>query len=350
MRRLINIAIHDLRLDLRGLTVLTEAATGYFVVTPLIAVMAGAERVLALTGDSRYGTHSEARELTESLAHVWGVEGRIDILPSRQDQRVARADIVTNTGFVRPLDAAFLHRLKATVVIPLMVEPWELRPEDLDLAECRRLEIPVLGTNEHCRELRIFEYIGPIALKLLYELGFEGFRSRVVVLGSGEFGDQVEAALRRAGAEVSRLIPVPHLDLREAERSLSEAEAVVVVEYHTHRMLMGPGGDIEPKALREINPDLAVAHICGGADRAALEAVGCRCWPKRFAPGGHMTVTTGYVGPRAIVDLHSGGLKVGECMARARLRGLRGAEAEAAALTETPLAQAFPEELQLEMV
>jgi hypothetical protein len=55
-----------------------------------------------------------------------------------------------------------------------------------------------------------------------------------------------------------------------------------------------------------------------------------------------MSVTTGYAGPRPLIDLNTGGLKVGESMARARLRGLERADAEAAALRETPLAQAFP--------
>jgi len=347
-RRLINDAIHAVKLDLSGLTVLTEAATGYFVFTPLIAALAGADLVLAFPRDSSYATRADVCEITESLASACGVADRVVLLPSLADSRVAQADIVTNSGFLRPLHADFLRRLKPTVAIPLMFETWEFRSEDLDLAECRRLGIPILGTNEHCPELRIFGYIGHIALKLLYELHFEVFRSRIAVLGSGDFGDTAEVTLRRAGAEVSRIIPVPHLDWHEAKRFLSEAEVVVVVEYHTRRMLLGPGGEIEVEALRAVNPDLAVAHICGGVDRAALEAAGFCCWPERFAASGYMSVATDYVGPRPLVDLQSGGLKVGECMARARMRGLTGAEAEAAALAETGLAQPFPKDLRVE--
>jgi hypothetical protein len=48
-------AIDRLELDLSGKVVLTEAATGAYIVTPVIAALAGAE-VYAFTKDTRYGT------------------------------------------------------------------------------------------------------------------------------------------------------------------------------------------------------------------------------------------------------------------------------------------------------
>ncbi len=53
--RLIDEAIERLGLQLSGLRVLTEAASGAFVVTPLIAARAGASRVHAVTTDSVHG-------------------------------------------------------------------------------------------------------------------------------------------------------------------------------------------------------------------------------------------------------------------------------------------------------
>jgi len=342
-RQLIERSIHTLGLDLRGLTVLTEAASGYYALTPFIAVLAGADRVLALTRDSRYATADEVCRFTEALQGQWGFAVPVEILRSRDDPRISEADVVTNCGFVRPLDAAFLQRLKSTAAIPLMWETWEFRPEDLDLPACRRLGIPVLGTNEHCPELEIFTYIGHVALKLLYEMGFEAFRSRVLVLGSGEFVGQVQSLLERAGAEVGRLSPGSwQLSDPQARRLWQSAEALVVVEYHTRRMLIGAGGEITPQQLSALNPHLAIAHICGGADRAGLDALGFPCHPAVFAPAGYMSVATDYVGPRPLIDLHAAGLTVGAHLARARLRGLSAAAAEAAVLAETPFAQAFP--------
>lgn len=341
--RLIRNAITTFALDLSGLVVLTEAATGYYILTPMIAALAGANHVYALTRDSRYGTAKVVGEKTMALADRWGIGDRIEIVSSREDERIGLADIVTNLGFVRPLNKAFLKRLKHTTVIPLMFETWEYRSEDVDLAECRRLNIPLLGTNEHHPNLRIFGYIGPVALKILFRLGIEVFRSSVVVIGSGEFAAETLKTLHATGAEVTLLSPQVKgaLNSGKACQAFRQADSVVVVEHHDRGMLIGSYGEIDTEELYALNPGLTVAHICGGVDRVALEAVGLRCYPEKLAPTGYMSVATDYVGPRPMIDLHTAGLKVGERLALTRAQGLPALEAEFTVLRETSLAQGF---------
>lgn len=342
-RRLIERAISDFSLNLQDHVVLTEAATGHYILTPMMAALAGAERVYALTRDSVYGTAEEVRGATISLAHEWGISDRIAVLFSREDDRIGQADIVTNLGFVRPLDGPFLRRLKSTAVIPLMFETWEYRHSDLDLVECRRLGIPVLGTNEHHPDLRIFEYVGLIALKLLFDIGIEIFRSHIIVIGSGEFAQQVITTLIAAKARVTPLFTGRKGNLRspKARRAFRDADAVVVVEHYNHRPLIGQGAEIGAEELSGLNPQLAITHICGGVDRDALNAVGLNCHPSRFAVPGYMSVTTDYLGPRPLIDLHTAGLKIGEELTRARAKGLSGQEAELFVLEKISLAQGF---------
>ena len=63
--RLMQQSIQKMKLDLRGMTVLTEAASGYFIVTPLIAALAGAQKVYAVVKDTGYGTVAELE------AYLW---------------------------------------------------------------------------------------------------------------------------------------------------------------------------------------------------------------------------------------------------------------------------------------
>jgi hypothetical protein len=341
--RLIHQAIETFGLDLSDLIVLTEAATGYYVLTPLIAALAGAGHVYALTRDSRYGSAAAVRECTLSLAAEWQVAGHLTVLSSRRDERVGWADVVTNLGFVRPLDRAFLARLKPTAAIPLMYETWEYRPEDLDLDACRQLGIPVLGTNERHKDLQFFRYVGLLALKLLSELEIEVFRSRVVVLGGGEFGDQVTAALQAVGAEVTQVCVEGRelfRDLR-TRQALTTCDAVVVAEHRSREMLIAPGGCVAAAQLRQFNPGICVAHIAGGVDPGSLEAAGIPYRPRRLASVGHMSVTTDYLGPRPLIDLHTAGLVVGQHLARARLGGALPDEAESLVLSTCRLAQGF---------
>jgi len=341
--RLIDEALKTFRLDLSEQTVLTEAATGFYMLTPLIAARAGSKPVYVFTRDSRFGRATDVMNATLSLAERWGLAGQIIPLTSRSDELIGTADIVTNLGFVRPLDAEFLTRLKSTAVIPLMWETWEYRPADLDLTACRQKGLAVLGTDEHAEELQTFGYIGHVALKLLYEAGVEVFRSRIVVFGSGEFARTTVSTLAAAGAEVDRMFC--HRDERTLsypdEAVLEHAEAVVIVEHHHDRLLLGTGGAVDTQWLAEQNPGLAVVHICGNADRPALREAGIRCMPQRFAAAGSMSVATDYVGPKPLIDLHTAGLRVGQLLSEARRSGLPAFKAECTVLKRCHFAQGF---------
>jgi hypothetical protein len=62
----------------------------------------------------------------------------------------------------------------------------------------------------------------------------------------------------------------------------------------------------------------------GDVDRVALADARLEVWPSAAPKLGHMGVLPSAVGPEAVVRLQSGGLKVGEVLAR----GLDGASEE----------------------
>lgn len=328
-RRLAERAIAACGLDLRGLVVLTEAATGDFALTAPLAALAGADRVLALGHDSRFGSADQARQACHSAATAWGVVERLDFLDDREDPRIGSAHVVTNLGALRPLDRAMLARLGPHTALPLMWETWEFRPEDLDLEECRRLGIPVLGTDEG--RLGTFGHVGVSAVKLLFEAGVEVLGSRIAVVGLGGFCNAILAALRALGAEA---LPV-NSDSLELPPGL---DAVVVAEHHRRDIVLGLAA-LENLARK--SPGAPIAHICGAVDWKAAATLGIDHIPSAPAPVGYMSITANYAGPRALVDLHSAGLKVGAELVRARQRGLNGLEAELAVLASCPLAQGF---------
>ena len=97
-------------LDLRGMTILTEAATGAYGVTAPLAALAGAQRVIAVGRSSSHGSAAQAAEWTLKLACVCGVADRVSVLDDVPDNCQA-IDIVTNSGHLRPLDANLISRL-----------------------------------------------------------------------------------------------------------------------------------------------------------------------------------------------------------------------------------------------
>jgi len=340
VRRLVRDAIARFELDLTDLTVLTEAATDYYALTPVIAALAGAKQVLALGRDSRYGTLAEVERSIRSVAAELGASAPIEILNDRSDSVIAGADIVTNLGFVRPIDEPLLSKLGPQAVVSLMWETWEHRPEELDRDACKRLGIAILGTNENDERLRTLDYTGLIAAKLLLQLDVELLQSRIALIGSGDFARSVIDKLGGLGAQVD-WIDERDLEGKAATEVLESADALVIAMASGRETLIGEAGALSAERLAQLNPGLAVAHIAGGADRDALAKRGLRCTPERFAAPPHMSAATDFLGPKPVIDLHTAGLKVGEELARARRAGMDAEQAQTHVIEHSSLAMAF---------
>lgn len=333
---LIKKTIEFFALDLSGLTVLTEAASGAYVVTPVIAELAGAERVLALTRDSCYASADAVITQTRALEALCGVEGGVEIHTRRTHTLFARADIITNLGFVRPIDAEAVAAMKPTAVVPLMCEAWEYRPGDVDLEACRAKGILVIGTNEDYPGLDVFAYSGWLALKMLFQAQIEVHKSKVVVFSGDKFGQVIQGRLRRCGASVDLVG-----DLQDANNraKLIGADALIVADYRRDSMIIGSNGEITGQDLAELAPTLTVIQFAGWVDVDSLSEYGIVVYPPRGGGARRMALTLAELGPRPVVELHAAGLKVGEMAARARLSGVPWSDARIAGNDYSTLVQ-----------
>ncbi|WCB46378.1 hypothetical protein [Nitratidesulfovibrio vulgaris] len=301
-------AISRFGLDLSGRCVYTEAASNAFAWTALIAAMTGAE-VTAQTRDSRFGTADEVEADTLRLARTLGVADRIRVVRAPDRAALARADVVTNLGFVRPISADKVAWLKEGAVICLMWEPWEFRPEDLDLAACHARGIPLLGTNERDPQLRTFRSVGLLAVKLLLEQGLEILGCHVALLGKGHFADEARTCLESLGAQVTVADTPCALPCDDAGHA--PLDAAICIEHMRHDLLLvGQGGVLDTS--RPLPVGLTIVHICGLADPEAARAAGCAMHPECPAAPGVMSFTTAHLGPKPVIDLHAAGLRVGQ--------------------------------------
>ena len=92
-----------------------------------------------VSGPTDVGTGRPKEEDIAPLSEI------VEILNDRSDSVIAGADIVTNLGFVRPIDEPLLSKLGPQAVVSLMWETWEHRPEELDRDACKRLGIANTG-------------------------------------------------------------------------------------------------------------------------------------------------------------------------------------------------------------
>lgn len=304
---LIRQAVERLSLDFSGLTVLTEAASGTYVVTPLIAAAAGADKVFALARTTSYGTVEDITAQTLSLARLMGIESRVQIIMEKTPDIIAAADIITNTGHVRPIDAAMVAHMKPTAVVPLMYEAWEFRDGDVDLDACRARGVMVAGTNECHPGCDMFSFLGPMAVQQLLDAGVCPYLSSVLLVCDNSFGPYMERGLRAAGAR---------LDVRTELGSLEGApsyDAIICA------MTPQPGPVLRAEhaaAIARHCPGCVVTQYWGDIDREAFDRAGVPMWPPQAPRKGHMGMLPSGPGPEPVVRLQSGGLKVGEVLAR----------------------------------
>jgi hypothetical protein len=344
--RLIDEFRERFRLDLSGLAVLTEAASGPYLFPAILAARAGARRVYAVTRDSRYAGADMVMAATRDAAEAWGVADVVEVAAERFADWVADADIVTNSGFVRPIDAAMVEAMKATAVVPLMWETWEFRDGDVDLEACRRRGILVLGTNESRPPCDMTGYSAALGLKVLFELGLEVYGTRTLLLGGQRsLAVAMEAGLRKAGAPVTRFGAAggrPYSELADHfRRHGADYDALLVAEHADPRPLLGPAGLIDFGTIRRLNPALAVGIVAGAVDGDGLAGSGLHHVPGTIQPFGHMSYQPYEMGPRPVLELFAAGLGVGQAMSRSRLSGASPREAARHALDVSP-AMDFP--------
>lgn len=309
LARLVDEAVSRCALDLNGAVVLTEAATASYAVTAVIAARAGASRVYAMTRSTRFGSVDQVRAETLELARLLGVDSRIQVVDEKRRAIVESADIVTNSGHVRPLDAETIAWMKPTAVIPLMYEAWELRPADLDLAACRRKGLLVAGTNERHPAVDVFSFLGVLAVRLLHDAGVAVFKNSVLVVSDNDFGPYIERGLSGAGAAVDLV--------RDAAGGRATAAYDVILVAMTPR----PGPVLSESDVRRMAvtwPGAVVAQYFGDLDRSLIASLGLPIWPIEEPRPGHMGILPAEVGPEPTLRLQSGGLKVGEVLWRYR--------------------------------
>jgi hypothetical protein len=318
-------AVERLKLDLSGKIVLTEAATGAYIVTPVIAALAGAE-VFAFTRDTKYGSVHEVRAQTNQLLSLFEDKNlNVTILDQLSPDILAKADIITNSGHLRPLNSDKLLHTKKGVVIPLMYEAWEWRDADLDIDYCKKIGITVAATNERHPEIDVFNYLGDMALKMIFDAGLCPYKNRYILICNNDFGPFIAKVLSKIvdalavcdkkenkssydGMEIDWIGNFPDFEIPEKYR---KSEAVLFTAYPFDKKWIGDKTlPISITRIRDEIPGSTLLRYAGDIDE-----VYCKehvdIYPLHVHSG-HMGILPSAIGNDPIIRLQSGGLKIAE--------------------------------------
>lgn len=314
--RLIQQAIERCQLQLNDLTVLTEAATGAYAVTPVVAAIAGAKKVFAIARSSCYGTLEQVKAQTLELAELAGVSDRLEFITEKTQDIVAQVDIITNSGHVRPINAEMIAWMKPTAVIGLMYEAWEFRPEDVDLIACHQKGIKVAGVNERHPAVDVFSFLGIMAAKLLLDAGVSVYTSNILLLCDNPFNSFIERGLVSAGANVDTVDSISAAPINKTYDAI-----LVALQPRPEAVLTATDAALIAKYW----PGTLVAQYWGDIERSAFVSHNIPVCPEIEPKPGHMGILPSAVGPEPIIRLQTGGLKAAEAIWRESLQPSKSA-------------------------
>ncbi|OQM74360.1 hypothetical protein [Manganibacter manganicus] len=294
-----------LKLDLSGLSIVTEAATGAYACTAVIAAMAGAKVHACACGSVNHGSAKAAISATRDLAIMAGVETRISYSIGVPPQALADCDILTNSGRIRPITREMIAALPERSVIALMFEAWEFRGTDIDLIACRDHDIRIAAVNERHADVAVFPFLGPLCVRLLADAAMTTAEKRIAVLCDNPFAPFLFDGLTEAGAEAV---------LFDHPSQLTEGpwDAVVVAMLPRD----APLGPRDLQIIASMAPNVLLAQFWGDIDREIAAGLGLHVWPEVEPGRGHMGILLNRLGHEPIVRLQAGGLKAAEIVWR----------------------------------
>lgn len=318
--------VKELELDLKGKVILTEAASGPYVVTPVLAALAGA-KVYAYSKSTRYGTVEEVFANTKKLLKECGSNLDITFVETITPEIVAQADIITNSGHLRPLNEEMLRHAKDSLVIPLMYEAWEWRDADMDIDYIRKRGFRIGATNERHPDVDVFNYLGDMAIKQIFDAGLCPYKNRFVLLCNNDFGpymakviarncerlaviDKDENKSKYVLGNIDWIGGFPEINIPAEYRN---AEAIIFTAYPFDQVWIGDQSPISMQQLKQQVDNPLILRYAGDVDPSALKTEGIRYFPEHVHSG-HMGILPSAIGNDPIIRLQAGGLKVGESL------------------------------------
>lgn len=304
----INKYINKLELNLDGYNVLTEVGTGLYNYIPIIPVLAGANHVMAWTRDSVYGKADDIISDCRMKLDKIGYSGSIEFFSGALDKdHLKQADIITNSGFLRPLDEEKLQFAKDSAVIPLMYENWELRENDIDIKYCLSKNIKVAGTNENHDIINVFNHIGPLAIKMAFEAGYEILGNNIIVWSADDFGNVITKAFKSLNPN-SLLMTT---DFNQVKKLIKDTDFVFISDYDEKRSFTN-NNFFGLKELCPLNPNVGLVHLYGDLDYKEIKKMGILLFPSKNGYAQKMSFTLNHLGINPFIALLTAGFKVGQ--------------------------------------
>jgi hypothetical protein len=170
-----------------------------------------------------------------------------------------------------------------------------------------------MGTNEDAPDLEVFNFVGPLCLKMLFEAELEVYQNSFLVLSNDKFGRVITECLLKNGATVEHR-GLECFDLNRFK--IDRLDAIIVADYTYEKTIIGSDGIIPPENVKMTFPEAKIIQFAGRVNITELKEQNICSFPDYSVGPFKMGRTFGDLGIKPTIDLHAAGLKVGEIMVK----------------------------------
>lgn len=295
--------IKKYNLDLSGLKIFTEMASGNYMFIPALIGLAGGEAFAYrpdLTNNEVDEINAKVDEFTEDF--------KSKVVCNKNF--MSECDIITNSGYVRPITKEDIDHMKSSAVIALMMSADQVRKEDIDISACCNRNIPLVDTDE--KSTGILSSIAFKTMKVLFEAGLSVWNDNYLLLSTGILSTYYEMGFGKMGISYSKAVNAP----------LDAFDAIIVADHidHSGYTLIGDSHSLIPiEYIKKQNPLIKIINICGKIDVQGLLAAGIDVYPTTQPKQGHTTISGDYLSYKVTLELVCASLKAAEQVARIRI-------------------------------
>lgn len=311
--KLIRQSIKNYKLDLSGYSILLPVLSKEPMLIPLIASLAGAREIYAISKDLTL-----VKEIT-SYKNELNLESSFYFIEKETPQILKGLDIVIKGDIAPIIDDTVAASFKKQCIISLFPKNLDFaKANGINLEACAKNKIPVVSLDPGDPSLSLFKHISSLVIKKLNGCDIDIFKSKILLVGSGNLLENILVTLKSAGCQVFAVYTDKSETREYVSKHIGEADAIVLADYPSKQQtIIGNNGIIRIADLVDVNPEVKIINISGKVEVNPLLLGGISLIPETVSPNS-INVNIEELSLRSITEITSAVMKVAESLIKSR--------------------------------
>ncbi len=181
---------------------------------------------------------------------------------------------------------------------------------DMDAADKNHLSI--IGLDPQDSQLGLYRHFSHIIIKRCHSLGIDVFKSRILLVGNGDFLNCALGLLKSTGAVVYVCNTNASYDQSYILKHLKNLDAIIVMDYpQTAPQIIGSQGLISICDIVDMCPLVKLIHVCGKIEATSINLGNINCFPEKITRDS-INLSSEELGERGIAEIAAASLKIAE--------------------------------------